>query len=71
MTMNKINFLKPKQQKNRNISFNYSRYFIFFILSIIDFSLNNFLDKNITSFLPRIYKFFYTINFWHNWTSFN
>jgi len=53
--MQKFNFLKPD---NNNLTLFLSLGTIFFILSIIDFSLNNFLDKNITSFLPRYLNFF-------------
>ena len=53
--MNKINFLKPN---NNNLKFFLGLGSIFFILSIADFSLNNFLDKNITYFLPRYINFF-------------
>ena len=47
--MKKINLLKPD---NNNLSFFLSLGTLFFILGIADFSLNNFLDKNIT-FLKR------------------
>ena len=53
--MNKINFLKPN---NNNLRFFLGLGSVFFILSIADFSLNNFLDKNITFFLPRYINFF-------------
>ena len=53
--MKKINFLKPD---NTNLSTFLSLGTVFFILSIVDFSLNNFLGKNITSFLPRYINFF-------------
>ena len=53
--MKKINFLKPD---NKNLSLFLTLGGIFFILSIVDFSLNNFLDKNITSFLPRYINYF-------------
>ena len=53
--MKKINFLKPD---NTNLSTFLSLGTLFFILSIVDFSLNNFLGKNITSFLPRYINFF-------------
>ena len=53
--MEKINFLKPN---NKNLPLFLSLGGAFFILSIIDFSLNNFLDKNITFFLPRYINFF-------------
>ena len=53
--MTKINLLKPD---NKNLSFFLGLGSLFFILSIIDFSLNNFLDKNITFFLPRYINFF-------------
>jgi len=53
--MTKINLLKPN---NKNLSLFLCLGSLFFILSIIDFSLNNFLDKNITFFLPRYINFF-------------
>ena len=53
--MKKINFLKPN---NENLNLFLGLGSIFFILSIVDFSLNNFLDKNITFFLPRYINFF-------------
>jgi general L-amino acid transport system permease protein len=53
--MKKINFLKPD---NRNLTLFLTLGLLFFILSIIDFSLNNFLNKNITFFLPRYINFF-------------
>ena len=53
--MNKINFLKPD---NKNLILFLVLGSLFFILSIIDFSLNNFLGKNITFFLPRYINFF-------------
>ena len=53
--MTKINLLKPN---NKNLSLFLCLGSLFFILSIIDFSLNNFLDKNITFFLPKYINFF-------------
>ena len=53
--MTKINLLKPN---NKNLFLFFCLGSLFFILSIIDFSLNNFLDKNITFFLPRYINFF-------------
>jgi len=53
--MSKINFLKPD---NRNLLLFLPLGLLFIFLGIIDFSLNNFLDKNITSFFPRIFNFF-------------
>jgi general L-amino acid transport system permease protein len=53
--MTKINFLKPD---NRNLFLFLSLGLLFIFLAIIDFSLNNFLGKNITSFLPRFFNFF-------------
>ena len=53
--MTKINFLKPD---NKNLILFLALGSLFFILSIIDFSLNNFLEKNITEFLPRYINFF-------------
>jgi len=53
--MTKINILRPN---NKNLSFFLGLGSLFFTLSIIDFSLNNFLDKNITFFLPRYINFF-------------
>jgi len=51
----KINILKPD---NNNLPLFLALGLLFFALSIIDFSLNNFLGKNITSFLPRYINFF-------------
>ena len=53
--MTKINLLKPN---NKNLSLFLCLGSLFFILSIIDFSLNNFLGKNITFFLPKYINFF-------------
>jgi len=53
--MTKINFLKPN---NKNLNLFLGLGSLFFILSIVDFSLNNFLGKNITFFLPRYINFF-------------
>ena len=53
--MIKINFLKPN---NKNLYLFLVLGSLFFILSIVDFSLNNFLNKNITFFLPRYINFF-------------
>jgi general L-amino acid transport system permease protein len=58
--MEKINFLKPD---NRNLLLFLPLGLLFIFLGIVDFSLNNFLDKNITSFLPRIFNFFTPIIF--------
>ena len=56
MSLNNLNLLKFKDQKNRNISLILGT--LFFFLGIFDFCLNNFLDTNITSFLPRVINFF-------------
>jgi general L-amino acid transport system permease protein len=56
MTINHMNFFKPKHQKNRNISLIMG--VLFFSIGIIDFYLNNYFNTNITSFLPRIINFF-------------
>jgi len=53
--MTKINFLKPD---NKNLSLFLTLGTIFFTVGILDFYLNNFLNTNITSFLPRIINFF-------------
>ena len=53
--MKKINFLKPNK-KNLNIFLLLGTFF--FLLGILDFCLNNFQDKNITSFLPGFISFF-------------
>ena len=50
-----VNILKPKKE---NISLFLLIGFLFFSLGIIDFCLNNFYGKNITSFLPRFMSFF-------------
>ncbi|MDC0215571.1 amino acid ABC transporter permease [Candidatus Pelagibacter sp.] len=53
--MKKINILKPNLQ---NLYFYLFLGGLFFGLSILDFCLNNFLEKNITSFLPSYISFF-------------
>ena len=53
--MNKINLLKP-DKKNLNIFLFLGT--LFFLLGLLDFCLNNFLNKNITSFLPGFISFF-------------
>jgi len=56
MTINHMDFFKPKHQKNRNIYLIIG--ILLFSLGILDFSLNNFQDKNITFFLPGPISFF-------------
>jgi general L-amino acid transport system permease protein len=56
MTINHMDFFKPKHQKNRNINLIIG--ILLFSLGILDFSLNNFQDKNITFFLPGPISFF-------------
>jgi len=58
MTINNMNFFKPKpkHQKNKNIYLILG--VLFFSVGIIDFYLNNYFNINITSFLPRIINFF-------------
>ena len=53
--MNKINLLKPNKS---NLNLFLFLGFLFLVLSIFDFSLNNFYEKNITSFLPSFISFF-------------
>ena len=53
--MENINFLKPD---NKNIFLFISLGSLFIFLGILDFSLNNFLNKNITFFLPDFISFF-------------
>ena len=53
--MSKINILKPNIN-NLNIFLILGG--LFFTLGILDFCLNNFLEKNITSFLPGFISFF-------------
>ena len=53
--MSNINFLKPNR-KNLNLFLFLGT--IFFGLGLIDFCLNNFYEKNITSFLPSFVSFF-------------
>jgi general L-amino acid transport system permease protein len=53
--MNKINFFRPD---NKNLPLFLFIGFLFIFLGIFDFSLNNYLDKNITSFLPRFISIF-------------
>jgi len=56
MSINKFNLLKSKHRKNQNISLTLG--VLLFSLGIFDFCLNNFLDKNITYFLPSFISFF-------------
>ena len=49
------NFYKPNK---KNLSLFLSLGSLFFLLGILDFYLNNFFDKNITSFLPSFLSFF-------------
>jgi general L-amino acid transport system permease protein len=53
--MTKINLLKPD---NNNLLLFLTFGVIFFAFGIIDFYLSNYLNINITSFLPRIINFF-------------
>ena len=53
--MSNINFLKPNK-KNINLFLVLGS--LFFMLGIFDFCLNNFYEKNITSFLPSFISFF-------------
>ena len=53
--MNKINFLKPD---NKNLPLFLTLGTLLFLVGILDFYLNNFLNTNITSFLPRFINFF-------------
>jgi len=53
--MNKINLLKPNKN-NLNLFLLLGA--LFFTLGILDFYLNNFFGKNITSFLPGFISFF-------------
>jgi len=53
--MTKINLLKPN---NDNLPLFLTLGGLFFAFGILDFYLNNFLNINITSFLPRIINFF-------------
>ena len=58
--MTKINLLKPD---NNNLLFFLTLGLVFFSFGILDFYLNNFLNINITSFLPRIINFFIPLIF--------
>jgi general L-amino acid transport system permease protein len=58
--MKKINLLKPD---NNNLPLFLTLGAVFFAFGIIDFYLNNFLNINITSFLPRIINFFVPLIF--------
>ena len=49
------NFFKPNKN---NLSLSLSLGSLFFLLGILDFYLNNFFGKNITSFLPSFLSFF-------------
>ena len=53
--MNDINLLKPNKE-NLNLFLLLGS--LFFALGIVDFSLNNFYEKNITGFLPGFISFF-------------
>ena len=53
--MKKINFLKPD---NKNLPLFLTLGTLLFLVGILDFYLNNFLNTNITSFLPRFINFF-------------
>ena len=53
--MSKVNLLKPNKE---NINLFLGLGVSFFILGILDFYLNNFYDKNITSFLPGFISYF-------------
>jgi len=58
--MKKINLLKPD---NNNLLLFLTLGAVFFMFGILDFYLNNFLNTNITSFLPRIVNFFVPLFF--------
>jgi general L-amino acid transport system permease protein len=58
--MTKINLLKPD---NNNLPLFLTLGMVFFTFGILDFYLNNFLNTNITSFLPRIINFFIPLIF--------
>ena len=53
--MKKINLLKPD---NNNLPLFLSLGVVFFAFGIFDFYSSNFLNSNITSFLPRVINFF-------------
>ena len=54
--MKNVNLFKTQQRKNLNTFLILGAFF--FLLGILDFSLNNFHGKNITSFLPGYVSFF-------------
>ncbi|WP_415324158.1 amino acid ABC transporter permease [Candidatus Pelagibacter sp. Uisw_127] len=58
--MKKINLLKPD---NNSLPLFLTLGTVFFTFGILDFYLNNFLNTNITSFLPRIINFFIPLIF--------
>jgi len=58
--MKKINLLKPD---NKNLPLYLTLGGVFFAFGILDFYLKNFLNINITSFLPRIVNFFIPLIF--------
>ena len=58
--MTKINLLKPD---NNNLPLFLTLGVLFFAFGILDFYLNNYLNTNITSFLPRIINFFIPLIF--------
>ena len=66
--MTTANLLKPNKE-NLNLFLILGT--LFFALGIFDFCLNNFYGKNITSFLPGFISFFYSIDFWNDWTLFS
>ena len=53
--MRNVNLLKPNKE---NINLFLGLGTLFFTLGILDFSLNNFYEKNITGFLPRFISYF-------------
>jgi general L-amino acid transport system permease protein len=58
--MTNINLLKPD---NKNLPLFLTLGGLFFAFGIFDFYLNNFLNINITSFLPRLINFFIPLIF--------
>ena len=59
--MSNINFLKPNKE-NLNLFLVLGS--VFFTFGLVDFSLNNFYETNITIFLPGFVSFFTPLIFW-------
>ena len=58
MTINNMNFFKPKHKFKKKRVISLTLGVLFFSVGIIDFYLSNYFNTNITSFLPRFINFF-------------